>query len=69
MFVTLETCNGGAIIKKYVPGKGRMYEFNDKEDLKLKVRALLHDDMADEANACFRFAIRLFGELDDDTGS
>ena len=60
---------GGAIIKKCVPGKGRMYEFNDKEDLKLKVRALLHDDMADEANACFRFAIRLFGELDDDTGS
>jgi heme oxygenase len=57
---------GGAIIKKCVPGKGSMYNFDNKEDLKLKVRAVLNDDMADEANVCFQFAIRLFEELEDD---
>jgi heme oxygenase len=56
---------GGAMIQKRVPGSGKMYDFIDKEELKLRVRSLLHDDMADEANACFRFAIRLFGELED----
>ena len=54
---------GGAMISKKVPGLGRMYEFKDKEGLKTKVRAILNDDMADEANACFEFAIRLFEEL------
>jgi heme oxygenase len=54
---------GGAMISKKVPGLGRMYTFKDKEGLKTKVRAILNDDMADEANACFEFAIRLFEEL------
>jgi len=54
---------GGAMISKKVPGLGRMYAFKDKEGLKTKVRAILNDDMADEANACFEFAIRLFEEL------
>ena len=54
---------GGAMIAKKVPGLGRMYKFKDKEGLKEKVRAILNDDMADEANACFEFAIRLFEEL------
>jgi len=54
---------GGAMISKKVPGLGRMYGFKDKEGLKTKVRAILNDDMADEANACFEFAIRLFEEL------
>jgi len=54
---------GGAMISKKVPGLGRMYKFKDKEGLKTKVRAILNDDMADEANACFEFAIRLFEEL------
>ena len=54
---------GGAMISKKVPGLGMMYKFKDKEGLKTKVRAILNDDMADEANACFEFAIRLFEEL------
>ena len=57
---------GGAMIAKRVPGTGMMYKFNDKDLLKEKVRAILNDDMADEANICFEFAIRLFGELVDD---
>ena len=54
---------GGAMIKKKVPGSGKMYEFENKEELKEKTRAILNDDMADEANKCFKFAIRLFEEL------
>ena len=58
---------GGAIIKKRVPGSGTMYEFNNKEKLKLYVRELLTDEMAVEANICFEFAIRLFEELENVT--
>lgn len=54
---------GGAMIAKKVPGSGKMYEFEDKENLKTLLRELLNDDMADEANRCFEFAIRLFEEL------
>jgi heme oxygenase len=55
---------GGQMIKKRVPGSGTMYDFNDVETLKTEIRALLDDDMADEANRCFEFAIKLFEELD-----
>lgn len=54
---------GGQIIKKKNPGSGTMYDFNNVEDLKLKVRALLNDDMVTEATRCFEFAIQLFTEL------
>jgi heme oxygenase len=56
---------GGAMIQKRVPGSGRMYDFEDKETLKAKLREMLTDDMADEANRCFEFAIKLFEELTD----
>jgi hypothetical protein len=42
-----------------------MYEFDDVEGLKTTVRERLHDDMADEANRCFEFAMELFKELDE----
>jgi heme oxygenase len=54
---------GGAIIAKRVPGSGTMYQFENKEEMKQNVRLLLNDNMADEANKCFAFAIRLFEEL------
>ena len=54
---------GGAMIAKKVPGLGLMYKFNDKDLLKEKVRAILDDSMADEANICFEYAIALFEEL------
>ena len=40
-----------------------MYQFENKEEMKQNVRLLLNDNMADEANKCFAFAIRLFEEL------
>lgn len=59
---------GGAMIAKRVPGSGKMYQFEDKENLKVHLRDLLNDDMADEANRCFEYAIRLFEELGDYAG-
>ena len=40
-----------------------MYDFENVETLKATVRAMLHDDMAEEANICFEFAMQLFEEL------
>ena len=40
-----------------------MYDFDNIEELKTQIRDMLSDDMADEANKCFEFAIRLFKEL------
>lgn len=54
---------GGQIIKKRTPGSGSMYDFENVEELKQKVRNMLADNMAEEANQCFNFAIRLFEEL------
>ena len=55
---------GGQMIKKRQPGSGTMYNFENVEELKTTVRAMLNDDMADEANTCFEFAMQLFEELD-----
>lgn len=55
---------GGSIIKKRVPGSGRMYDFENKETMIKDLRALLHDGMADEAKLTFQYATRLFEELE-----
>lgn len=55
---------GGQMIKKRNPGSGKMYDFKNVEELKTKVRAMLHNGMADEANKCFEFAIKLFNQLE-----
>jgi len=55
---------GGAMIAKVSPGLCKYYEFENKKELIDRVRALLTDDMATEANACFDSAINLFEELD-----
>lgn len=54
---------GGQMIRKRNPGSGKMYEFENVDELKTIVRAMLHDDMAEEANRCFEFAMQLFEEL------
>ena len=57
---------GGQMIRKRNPGAGSMYDFNNVDELKSTVRAKLTDDMADEANKCFEFAMQLFEELDEE---
>jgi heme oxygenase len=55
---------GGQMIAKRNPGSGKMYQFENVDELKEIVRSRLDDDMSDEANMCFQFAIRLFKELE-----
>ena len=54
---------GGQMIKKVVPGSGRMYDFEDRSELIQKIRERLSDDMAEEANLVFEFSIGLFEDL------
>jgi heme oxygenase len=56
---------GGQMIAKKVPGQGSMYKFEDSEVLKNTIRERLTDDLADEANICFDFAIKMFQQLMD----
>ena len=55
---------GGSMIAKRIPGSGKMYQFENKQDLIAMIREKLNDSMADEANVCFDYAIRLFEELE-----
>ena len=55
--------HGGQIIKKRVPGSGKMYEFDNRKELIAGVRELLHDGMADEASKCFKFAEKMFEDI------
>jgi heme oxygenase len=57
---------GGQMIKKVIPGSGKMYEFEDRQGLIDKIRPLLSDDLADEANKCFDFVLKLFDEISDE---
>jgi heme oxygenase len=54
---------GGQMIKSKIPSTGKMYQFDDRSGLISKVRAVLTDDLGEEANKCFEFSIRLFDEL------
>ena len=54
---------GGQMIKRLIPGNGSMYEFENRPELIAKVREMLTDDLADEANVCFDFVLELFDEL------
>jgi len=57
---------GGQMIRKRNPGSGKMYDFDNVDELKATVRAKLNDEMANEANRCFEFAMKLFEELGDE---
>jgi heme oxygenase len=57
---------GGQMIAKKVPGSGKFYKFNDPTKLKEQIRSKITDDLAEEANVCFGYAIRLFKELMED---
>ena len=54
---------GGQMIAKRVPGNGRMYQFENPEELKTAIRAKIDDSMAEEATICFEFATDLFKEM------
>jgi heme oxygenase len=60
--------SGGQIIKKYVPGNGEHYKFDDIDNLKERVRAKLHDGLADEAKVCFDMVTSFMEELEKSFG-
>jgi hypothetical protein len=52
------------MIARKVPGEGRMYQFEgDIQDIKEKIRAKIHDGMAEEAKYVFGSSTKLFQEL------
>lgn len=56
--------SGGQMIKRKIPGKGTMYEFDgDIAELKDKIRSKLNDSMADEAKLTFEFATKTFQDV------
>lgn len=54
---------GGQMLKRVTPGSGKMYEFENRAELISKLRSKLTDDLAEEANTVFDFALGLFDEL------
>ncbi len=54
---------GGQMIAKKIPGKGKMYEFENPDNLKAIIRERINDSMADEAKICFEFATEFFKQM------
>ena len=57
---------GGQMIKKIIIAPHRHLDFEDAPTLVKKVRELLTDDLADEANVAFDWAIKIMQEYDKD---
>jgi len=57
---------GGQMIKKIVPGPHRNLEFDDVDGLKAKIRAMLDDSIAEEANVAFDWAIKIMNSYNDE---
>jgi heme oxygenase len=56
--------SGGQMIKKKIPGEGRMYDFGENvNELKDRIRDMTTDEMAEEAQWVFSSATKLFEEL------
>jgi len=53
---------GGQMIKKIIPGSHRALEFKNADMLKNNIRAKLKDELADEANVAFDWAIKLLND-------
>jgi heme oxygenase len=54
---------GGQIIKHKVPGPGTMFYFENKQALIIKMRTLINDDMAEEANLAFSLITTIMEDL------
>lgn len=57
--------NGGQVFKRIVSSysKGTFYDFDNVEELKIKIREELTDDLGPEARVAFIYAIRMMKEL------
>lgn len=59
---------GGQMIKKMLPPPHRNLDFPDVEGLKVAIRSKLGDDLANEANIAFDWAIKIMNEYDSSLG-
>lgn len=55
--------SGGQMLKVRVPGSARMYEFQNTDELKAKIREKLSDDLVDEVKIAYDFATKMFAEM------
>ena len=54
---------GGQMMKSKVPGKGRMYDFDNVPELVTMIRGIQKDEWADEVNKGFQYIINILDEL------
>lgn len=54
---------GGQMMKDKVPGQGRLYYFDNMEDIVMSIRSIQQDEWADEVNKGFNYIIGIFNEL------
>ena len=52
------------MIKKLIDAPHRHLDFDNAQELMMTMRSMLSDDMADEANVAFDWAIRILSEYD-----
>lgn len=57
---------GGSMIAKNIPGPNYYYKFENRGQLIKDLREMLDDSMAEDARVCFRYAIRLFEDLENE---
>ena len=57
--------NGGQVFKRIVApySQGKFYDFDNPEELKVKIKEELTDDLGPEARTAFIYAIRMMKEL------
>jgi len=59
---------GGQMMKKNVPGSGKMYDFENMHEAVGAIRATQKDEWADEVNKGFQFIINIADELQNTVG-
>lgn len=59
---------GGQILKSKLPGKCKRYDFENRSELVGKIRSMLTDDLASEAQMAFSFTLQLFDDVADKHG-
>lgn len=60
---------GGQMIKKIFDAPHSHLEFENRQDLITNLRTMLTDDLADEANIAFEWAIKILHEYDNELNS
>ena len=58
---------GGQMMKRVTPGSGKMYDFDNMQELVGSIRAIQKDEWANEVNKGFQFLIAIFDELQRNT--